>query len=102
MVEDATGKADAGDDVVLVVLGLFYVEEHTRRIELILLKGILWVCHVELAFPSWRVDFHRLGVGVACGELFRQTDAQYAVVEVGGMEAELTVANKYLVDVGQL
>ena len=102
LTEDTTGKGDAGDDIVLVVLALFHVEEHARRIELIFLEGIGGVGHVELPFATGCVDLYRLFVGIARTELLGQTESEDAVVHVGGMEAELTVTNQDLIDMRKL
>ena len=102
LVEEPTGKGDAGDDVVLVVLGLFDVEEDTRGIEFVFLEGLGGVGHVELSLTAGGIDLQRRVVGIAGGELFCQTDARDAIVHIGSMEAELTVANQNLVDMGEL
>ena len=101
LLEEIAGKLEAGDDVVLVVLGLTDAEQDTRRVELVLTESGSGVGHVELSLTLRSIDGHGILVGDACAEFLCQTDARNAVVHVSGMELELAVANEYFVDVGQ-
>ena len=60
LTEDTTGKGNAGDDIVLVVLSLFDVEKHSWRIKLVFLEGLFGICDIKLTFSARRIDLQRV------------------------------------------
>ena len=102
LVEEPTGEGNAGDDIVLIVLGLPDIEKHTGGIQVVFLEGFGGVGEVELSFAAGCIDVQRLIVGIASGKLLRQSDAKDAVIHIGCMKAEITLTNQDLLDMGQL
>ena len=59
LLEQAAGKAYGCDNVVLVVLRLSHVENHSGRIQLVGHETVGGVCHVELTFAPRGIDLQR-------------------------------------------
>ena len=102
LLKETSGKAQGGNDVVLVVFRLLHVEQYPWREQLVGHKAIGGIGHVQLAFTPWRIDAEWRVKPVTCSQLLCQPQPQDAIVHVGGMQLKRAIANEYLVDVGQV
>ena len=67
LVEDATGKGDTRQDIVLIVSSLLHIEKHTGRVELVFLESLFGSRHIKLSLTAGGIDLQRILVCVSSG-----------------------------------
>ena len=89
LLEEFAGKADGGDEIVVVVGALVHLEEDAGRLYVHHVETLHRVRQVDALAAAGRADGH--GAVVDGAKLLCQSDAGHTVFHVGGMGEEGTI-----------